>query len=133
MVYDDGTVDNSIIQNQGPYVIKSKHSRIKSCFVSVVRYKHEHIYPPTLFISPIDNKKYILPTWIEVHDDTTIDDIDWVKPKLKKETVYVKGSMGTYKTTYDPNKKKYTCNCMGYFRSKGNCKHTKALKEKMLN
>ena len=50
--------------------------------------------------------------------------------KLKKEIEHIQGSVGTYKTTYDPNKKTYKCTCMGFWRSKGNCKHVKALKEK---
>ncbi len=71
-----------------------------------------------------------MPSDIEVHPLTTIDDVNWTKPKLKKETMKIEGSMGTYKTTYDPNKKTYKCTCMGFWRSKGNCKHVKELREK---
>ena len=70
--------------------------------------------------------------WIEVHPETTYDDVKWIKPKAKKEIEHIQGSMGTYKTTYDPNKNTYKCTCMGFWRSKGNCKHVKALKEKSL-
>ena len=44
----------------------------------------------------------------------------------------MKAAWTTYKTVYDPNKNKYTCSCMGFWRSKGNCKHVIALKEKHL-
>jgi hypothetical protein len=70
--------------------------------------------------------------WIEVHPQTTYDDVVWIRPKAKKIIEHIDGSMGKYKTTYDPNKKTYKCTCMGFWRSKGNCKHVKALKEKNL-
>ena len=33
--------------------------------------------PPALFTSALDGKKYIVPTWIEVEQDTTLDDVEW--------------------------------------------------------
>lgn len=41
------------------------------------KYKHKSTLPPALFTSTIDGKKYIVPTWIEVEQDTTLDDIEW--------------------------------------------------------
>jgi len=41
------------------------------------KYKHKSSLPPALFTSTIDGKKYIVPTWIEVESDTTLDDIEW--------------------------------------------------------
>ena len=128
IVYEDGKTSNELIKSNVPICLKPKQNGIKSTSVSVHKYEVEQLYPPTLFTSPSNGKKYIIPSWIEVHPETTVDDINWTKPKLKKEIVKTEGSMGVYKTTYDPNKKVYKCTCMGYWRSKGNCKHVKALK-----
>lgn len=130
-VHNDGSVTEQLIKHVGPYTVKP--SDIKSCSVNVHKYRHEHVLPPMLYISHTDNKKYIMPTGIEVHPETTADDIIWIKPKLKKEIGHVQGSMGTYKTTYDPNKNTYKCTCFGYYRARmkgGVCKHIKALQEK---
>jgi hypothetical protein len=127
--FQDGTVTDEIISSPSPYVINLKKEKVVASMAKVHKYDYEHIYPPTLYIAN-DGKKYIIPLWIEVHSETTVDDINWTKPKFKKEIEHVQGSMGTYKTTYNPNKKTYKCTCMGFWRSKGNCKHVKALKEK---
>jgi hypothetical protein len=127
--FQDGTKTNEIVSSPSPYVIDLKKEKVVSSMVMVHKYDVEQLYPPTFFT---DNKgkKYIIPSWIEVHPETTIEDVNWTKPKLKKEIERVQGSMGVYKTTYDPNKKTYKCTCMGFWRSKGNCKHVKSLKEK---
>ena len=129
--YSDGTVKEELISSQTPPVIYPERDNIVHSMVSVHKYDYEHIYPPTLFIDS-KGQKAIMPTGIEVHPDTTVNDINWTKPKLKKEIEQIQGSMGVYKTTYDPNKKTYKCTCMGFWRSKGNCKHVKALREKNL-
>ena len=131
-VYSDGQIMDEIIYSKEPYTISPKQDNIKSSSVNIHKYEIESVLPPTIFVSPTNNKKYLIPMWIEVHPETTYDDVKWIKPKLKKEIEHVQGSMGTYKTTYDPNKKTYKCTCMGFWRSKGNCKHVKALKEKNL-
>jgi hypothetical protein len=41
------------------------------------KYKHKSHLPPALFTSALDGKKYIVPTWIEVEQDTTLDDVEW--------------------------------------------------------
>ena len=48
-----------------------------------------------------------------------------------KETFESKSGLGEYKTSYNPNNNTFKCNCMGFWRSKGNCKHVKALREKI--
>ena len=127
--FADGTVTDEIISSPSPYVINITKEKITASMTKVHRYDYEHIYPPTFYTSH-DSKLYLMPANIEVHPETTMDDVNWTKPKLKKEIEHVQGSMGIYKTTYDPNKKIYKCTCMGFWRSKGNCKHVKALKEK---
>ena len=91
------------------------------------------VIPPT--IARVNGKTVILPSWIECHLLTTLKDINWTPPQpvqdKVKETFESKSGLGEYKTSYNPNNNTYKCSCMGYFRSKGNCKHVKALKEKM--
>lgn len=128
-VYDNGHTIDEIISTQPPLTIYPKRDNIKTSMVSVHKYKIEGAYHPGLLVAS-DGKKYIIPKWIEVHPDTTYNDIIWVKPKQKKQIEHIQGSVGLYKTIYDPNKKTYKCTCMGFWRSKGNCKHVKALREK---
>jgi len=132
IVYDNGRTTNEIVYSTKPLTIYPKRDGIRSSKASVHKYEIEHQLPPTIFNSPTDNKKYLVPMWIEVHPETTYDDVKWIRPKAKKEIEHIQGSMGIYKTTYDPNKNTYKCTCMGFWRSKGNCKHVKALKEKNL-
>lgn len=47
------------------------------------KYKYEGTLPPALYVSHITGKKYIVPAWIEVDTDTTLDQIEWVKPTYK--------------------------------------------------
>jgi hypothetical protein len=129
ITYDNGKTVNEITHSSNPFTINPKQDGITSCKVIVHKYEIEHHLPPTIFISPTNNKKYLIPMWIEVHPDTTYNDVKWIKPKQKKIIEYIEGSMGKYKTTYDPNKKTYKCTCMGFWRSKGNCKHVKSLRE----
>ena len=95
-------------------------------------YKHE-ILPPSLVT--LGNNKFIVPTWQKVNPNTTLKDINWIKPKPKKqktETViksHISGSgLGEYPTKYYPESGKYHCSCPGYWRSRGNCKHVKEMK-----
>ena len=131
IVYDDGRVTDDIISSQPPLTLHPVRDGIRSSIVSVHKYKIEGPYHPGLHTAS-DGKKYIIPKWIEVHPETTYEDIIWIQPKQKKVIEHIDGSMGKYKTTYNPNKNTYKCTCMGFWRSKGNCKHVKALKEKNL-
>jgi hypothetical protein len=133
--FQDGTVTDEIISSPSPYVVNLAKEKIVASMTKVHKYNYEHIYPPMFYKSHIDSKLYLMPLGIEVHPETTMDDINWTKPKLKKEIEHIQGSVGTYKTTYDPNKKTYKCTCMGFWRARmkgGVCKHIKALQEKVL-
>ena len=106
-------------------------------FANRFKYKYEHpLMPPTIFKS--NGKTYLMPLWKEVIEGTTIDDIEWIKPKPKvkqepiTETHSSSSSDKTYKTSYYPESGKYHCNCMGRFRARdGRCKHIKALEKKV--
>jgi hypothetical protein len=104
-----------------------------------VKYKHTHpLLPPSLYISHIDGKKYIVPGWKEVHPDATFDDIEWVREKIivkktKIETFEFPSSSGseiyiTKKYINPDGSIKYGCNCPGIIRSADRkCKHVKSL------
>jgi len=101
------------------------------------KYDYEGILPPSLL--NIGGKKYIVPSWQEVLPETRLEDINWIKPKIKKQVkqkpvieTNVSGSgLGEYTTKYYPESGKFHCTCPGYWRSGGNCKHVKAMREKL--
>ena len=114
------------------YGFKPSKSLISSG-VYVFKYTYEHhSLPPTLLVSPVSGKKFIVPTWQEVHPQTTLSDINWVKP-VKVEPVVEKNTW-TFESSSDPGHFytvkqsgfKYSCNCPGVWRSKERkCKHIK--------
>ena len=104
--------------------------------VSARRFKYEYnhpVMPPTIFKH--NGKTYLMPLWKEVVDGTTINDIEWVKPKpkVKKEPIvktFTSGSSdNVYETKYYPESGKYYCSCPGAWRSFGNCKHIKQMRK----
>ena len=112
-----------------------------SILASRFKYSYKHpVFPPMLFTSPTDGKVYIVPTWQEVLPETTINDIEWIKPqtknikptKLSKVVVKNISSNGKdeYLTTYYPETERYHCTCPGTWRTQGNCKHVKELRLK---
>ena len=131
--FTSGTVINEIVSSTEPIVIYPKRDEIISSYASRFKYHIEYHLPPTIYKSDRDNKTYLVPMWIEVHPETKFEDIVWIKPKQKKVIEHIDGSMGKYKTTYNPNKNTYKCTCMGFWRSKGNCKHVIALRETNLD
>jgi len=93
--------------------------------VYVFRYTYEHhSLPPTLFVSPVSGKKFIVPTWQEVHLQTTLSDIEWIRP-VKVEVPVEKGTW-MFESSSDPGHfytvkqsgLKLTCNCSGFYRCK---------------
>lgn len=121
------------------YSIKPSKSLI-STGVYVFKYNHEHDVAPSLLISPVSGKKYIVPTWKEVHPKTTLADINWIKPTkievpIEKETWKFESSSEKglfYKVTKQGSELK--CNCSGFFRckdrSKG-CKHVQEVRKQL--
>ena len=107
----------------------------------VRRYKYEYkgeVIPPGLL--ELNGKTYLMPLWKEVVEGTTLNDIEWIKPKPKKksETIVVEtpSSKGDviYKTRYYPDSGNYTCNCPGTWRAKDRmCKHIIKLKSEIEN
>ncbi len=112
-------------------------------YVGVRRFKYEYTHPqmaPRLYTSHIDGKKYITPTWQEVLPETTLNDIEWVKPEIVKEKP-IKGvwefesssSKGKFYSVKQ-NGVKFTCNCPGFWRAKDRdkgCKHIQSVKKQL--
>ena len=98
---------------------------------------HEPLLPPCLVVA--GGQKYIVPTWQKVLPETTLEDINWIKPKPKKvdkvdPVVQVNKSSSSdksYTTKYFPNSGKFHCDCPGTWRTGGNCKHVKELRIKI--
>ena len=100
------------------------------------KYKYTHpIYPPMIFKH--EGKTYLMPKWKEVMEGTTLNDVEWVKPKpkvvVKQEPIVITSASSssdkTYTTTYYPDSGKFWCDCPGMWRSGGNCKHVKQMRK----
>jgi hypothetical protein len=108
-------------------------------FVNVQMFKYEYkgALPPAL--ATFSGQTYIVPSWQKVDPNTTLKDIEWIKPKPKKQRAktviktHISGSgLGEYTTKYYPESGKFHCSCPGYWRSSGNCKHVKQMRNETL-
>jgi len=123
------------------YGFKPSKSLISSG-VYVFKYTYEHhSLPPTLVV--LSGQKYIVPTWQKVHSQTTLADIEWIKPEpkvnqqldipiikeeFKFESKSDPGSFYVVRVTGD----KVKCNCAGQYRAKDRqCKHMKEVRQKL--
>ena len=107
--------------------------------VYVFKYTYEHhSLPPTLVV--LSGQKYIVPTWQKVHPETTLNDIEWIKPE--KIEVPVEKDVWKFESSSDPGhfytvKKsglKLTCNCSGFYRAKDRnkgCKHVQEVRKQL--
>jgi len=100
--------------------------------VYIFKYTYEHSQlPPTLVV--LKGQKYIVPTWQKVHPETTLADIEWIKP-TKPVEVPVEKNTWKFESSSDPGHfyvvkqsgLKLSCNCPGFYRAKDRrCKHIK--------
>lgn len=106
--------------------------------VRVFRYTYKHpIIPPSLFTGQ-DGRKFIVPTWQEVLPETTLNDINWVKPKPKK--IKPQKDEFQFESKSDPGHfykvtvtgEKVDCTCSGKWRAKDRqCRHMKDVKKQL--
>ena len=106
--------------------------------VRVFRYTYEHpVLPPSLFTDK-DGQKWILPIWKKVLPETTLEDINWVKPKPKK--VKLQKNEFQFESKSDPGHfykvtvtgAKIDCTCSGKWRAKDRqCRHMKDIKKQL--
>jgi len=110
-------------------------------FVGVRRFKYtyEHpIMPPSLFVGQ-DGKKFIVPTWQEVLPETTLADIEWIKPeKLVEKTeekewkFESKSDPGHFYLVTQVSDYKVRCTCSGQYRAKDRkCRHMKEVMKEL--
>jgi hypothetical protein len=119
------------------------HGKGFGSFVNVRTFKYDYKHPylsPSLYKDP-NGKLFIVPSYQPVNPNTTLDDINWVRPKppkLKVEKLEKlefkfesKSSPGSfYKVTAVGDKVK--CNCSGQYRAKNkHCIHLKTVKNKL--
>jgi len=100
-------------------------------FVMVRTFKYEYkgVKPPSL--KEVEGDIYLMPLNIKVHPKTTLDDVDWIKPKPPAITYEVESTDKTKKYKVKQRGDKWTCTCQGYQRlwnkDKG-CIHINSLK-----
>ena len=112
--------------------------------VKAFKYTHEHVYPPALFTSSVDGQKYIVPGYQKVHPQTTLNDIEWVKPKPKNvekaADVFKTNEEFKFESKSEPGSfyvvrvvnGKAKCNCAGQYRAKDRkCKHMKEVEQEL--
>jgi len=104
------------------------------------KYTYEHPqFPPTLTV--LGGQKYIMPTWQKVHPETTLADIEWIKPEKPVEAPVEKNTW-KFESSSDPGHfytvrqsgLKLTCNCSGFWRAKDRdkgCKHVQEVRKQL--
>ena len=112
-------------------------------FVSYRLFKYNYEGPTPPGIITVSGKTYIVPSWEEVLPQTRLQDINWIKPKIKRAEVFEhkfkSSSNDKVYTTKEhvsvDGSRKYTCNCPGSWmakdKSKG-CKHQQQLMSRHL-
>ena len=134
LIMYDGTNEyvEEIRFSEGSLVLNTHN--IKSSIVEKMKYVSTHdIYSPFFFKSELSNVLYLMPGWIEVHPQTTLDDVTWIKPKRKSKAVKVEDvKVGDYTIKFNEAKNHYTCSCQGFWRVKDKkigCKHIQGMKK----
>lgn len=106
-------------------------------------FKYEVKVKTAIGIISTINGKYIVGgegPWLKCDEDTTLNNIKIIKPQLENQLIKTQTSTQdekTYTFTSSSSDSVYTvklindtynCDCPGFWRSKGNCKHIKELK-----
>ncbi len=131
-----GNLRSRIVHSEGAL----KVGRGFGSFQSAKRFRYESRSPYFgLMVSPTTGKKYLVPDWIEVHPQTTIEDIKHEapvvveQPKEKNEWIFESSSGdGFYKVRQSGLK--LTCTCPGSWRAADRrCKHIKQVENELRN
>ena len=100
-------------------MVSKPSSSLVSHASRLFKYTYEHpVLPPTLVV--LSGQKYIVPTWQKVHPETTLQDIEWIKPT--KVEAPVEKNTWKFESSSDPGHfytvrqsgLKLTCNCSGF-------------------
>lgn len=100
-----------------------------------------HYIPPTFFTSPLNGQKYLLPGWIPVSKETSLEDVNWINPYIKKkDSKKINLNEWNFESASTPGQfytvrfvnEKLTCNCPGMWSSKDKkCKHIKKVAQEI--
>ena len=139
-----GTFRHRIVYRSGDKPFKIGRGFGPVVGVKAFKYTHEHVYPPALFTSSVDGQKYIVPGYQKVHPQTTLNDIEWVKPKPKNvekaADVFKTNEEFKFESKSEPGSfyvvrvvnGKAKCNCAGQYRAKDRkCKHMKEVEQEL--
>jgi hypothetical protein len=118
-----------------------KEPNFKSDKHLITRFKYScvsEINPPSI-VRTIDNT-YIVPGWIKVDPQTTLEDVHWIKPDkieapISKDKWTFKSNTSDSIYTVEKIGFKYKCNCPGFWRSKDRdlgCKHIQEVKKGLI-
>jgi hypothetical protein len=102
-------------------------------------FKYEYTGSISPALTQLNGKKYIIPSWQEVLPETTLNDIEWVKPQVEAPAP-VQPNVWKFQSESSPdmqyvvrqNGSKLSCNCPGVWRSKiRKCKHIFEIEKKL--
>jgi hypothetical protein len=135
--YGDGSSETKIIHtNEGETItIFPQQDNIVSSGHKPFKYViNKHNLLPKCIVR-LGDRYVIMPAGIDCHPKTTLDDIIMIgeyepkKTEVKKvETWEFTSSDGKGKYNVRVDMGKLKCNCMGFYKSKGNCKHVKEVR-----
>jgi hypothetical protein len=132
-----GTLRSRIIHvpDGQPFTHSGKYGPIVGS--RVFKYEYTGNISPALV--SFDGKKYIIPSWQEVLPETTLNDIEWIKPQVEVPPP-VQSNVWKFQSESSPdvqyivrqNGSKLSCNCPGVWRSKiRKCKHIFEIEKKL--
>lgn len=132
-----GTLRSRIIHvpDGQPFTHSGKYGPIVGS--RVFKYEYTGNISPALV--SFDGKKYIIPSWQEVLPETTLNDIEWIKPQVEVPPP-AQSNVWKFQSESNPdvqyivrqNGSKLSCNCPGVWRSKiRKCKHIFEIEKKL--
>jgi hypothetical protein len=102
-------------------------------------FKYEYTGSISPALATFNGKKYIIPLWQEVLPETTLNDIEWIKPQIEAPSP-AQPNVWKFQSESSPdvqyivrqNGSKLSCNCPGVWRSKiRKCKHIFEIEKKL--
>jgi hypothetical protein len=105
-----------------------------SISVRTFKYDYEHAVMSPHFFVDQEGNKYIVPSWQKVHPKTELKDINWIKPKIKKQEKkkwkFKSSSSDKEYTVTQVDSNTLRCSCPGAWRAKPEvgCKHVQKVR-----
>jgi hypothetical protein len=104
-------------------------------------FKYEYTGSTSPSLVSFNGKKYIVPSWQEVLPETTLNDIEWVKPQVEAPPP-AQSNTWKFQSKSSPdqyyivrqNGSKLSCNCSGFWRAKDRekgCVHIQQVRSNM--